>query len=63
MFMGLSLVNLLVLAVVIVAVFAIANIFLNRYGSAVPGWLQELFWIVVAAVVVIVAIKIIASML
>lgn len=60
---GLGLVDLLILAVVVVAVFAIANIFLRRYSGAVPGWLVELFWIVVAAVVVIIAIKVIVSLL
>lgn len=48
--------------VVIAAVVALVYIYLRHAGVAMPAWLMQVFWVVVAAIVVIAAIKIVLSM-
>lgn len=57
-----GIVDLLVLLVIIVACLALVRVALNRYGIVIPPWLVEVCVIVLVAVVVIVAIRFVASL-
>jgi hypothetical protein len=57
---GLDFVGIAILVVVVVAVVGIVIVFVRLSGVNIPGWLVQVFWIVVAAVVCIVAILFIA---
>lgn len=48
--------------VIFVAIIALVTIFVRQSGVAIPAWLVNVFWVVVAAVVVIGAIKIVLSL-
>ena len=48
--------------VVIAAVVALVYIFLRQSGVAIPAWLVQVFWVVVAAIVIIAAIRIVLSL-
>ena len=62
MLAGISIVQLLILVVVIAACVALVWIALRQFGIAIPGWVVQIFWIVVVAFVVILAIKMVAGM-
>jgi hypothetical protein len=59
---GWSLVDLAIAVVVLAAVFALVYVALRQFGLSIPGWVQQVFWICVVALVVIVAIKFVASL-
>ncbi len=52
-----GIVGWVILLIIVVAVVAIGLIFLRVAGIQVPQWAWQVFWIVVAAVVCILAIK------
>ena len=58
---GMGFADLAVWVVVIAAVVCLASIALRRFGVKIPGWLVEVFWVVVAAVVIIIAIRLVAG--
>jgi len=48
--------------IIVVAIVAIVMIFLRQAGIPVPGWIWNVVWIVVGAVVCIAAIRFIMGM-
>lgn len=58
----LSIVELAIAVVIIAAVVALVYVALQQFGIAIPEWVKRVFWICVVAFVVIVAIKLVASM-
>lgn len=62
LFFGLTLVQLAIWVVVIAAVVALVCVALRKFNVQIPDWVVQCFWIVVVAVVVIAAIKLVASM-
>ena len=59
---GLSITQIAIAIVGIAAIVALVYVALNKFGVSIPDWVQQVFWIVVVAVVVILAIKFVASM-
>lgn len=59
---GASLVHWIVLIIIVCAVLGIMFVALKEFGIAIPGFVIRIFWIVVAAVLAIAAIKLILSM-
>jgi hypothetical protein len=54
--------GILVAIVVIAAAIALVYVALRQFGISIPPWLIQVFWILVVAVVVIFAIKLVLSM-
>lgn len=48
--------------VVFAAVCALVYVALNAFGIGVPSWVQQVVWIVIVAIVVILAIRFVLSM-
>ncbi len=48
--------------VIIAAVVALVYVALRQFGVSIPPWVQQIFWIVVVAFVVIFAIRLVLSM-
>lgn len=48
--------------VVIAAVVALVYIALRQFGVAIPAWVQQVFWILVVAFVIILAIRLVLGM-
>lgn len=59
---GFNIVHWVILIIVVAAIIGILFVALRQFGIAIPAWLIQVFWIVVAAIVCIGAIKLIASM-
>jgi hypothetical protein len=59
---GYSLINLAIAVVVILAVMALVLLACRQFGIPFPGWIWQVVGIVLVAVVVIVAIKFVASL-
>lgn len=59
---GWSFVDIAIFVVVVAAVVALVYVALRQFGVSIPGWVQNVFWIVVVAFVVIVAIRLVAGM-
>lgn len=57
-----SIVDMAIAVVIIAAVCGLVFIALRQFGIAIPGWVSQVIWIVVAAFVIIFAIRLIASM-
>jgi hypothetical protein len=57
-----SLAHILIAVVIIAACVALVYIALNQFGIAIPGWVVQVFWIVVVAVVIIAAIRFLLGM-
>lgn len=53
--------NILIAIVVIAACVALMYVALRQFGISIPGWVQQVFWIVVCAFVVIMAIRLVLS--
>jgi hypothetical protein len=49
-------------AVAVLAVLAIVYVAARAFGVAIPGWLIQVLWIVLAAVVCILAIRFVLSL-
>ena len=54
--------ELAIAVVVFIAIVALVMVFVRQSGVAIPAWLINVFWIVVAAVVVIGAIKVVLTL-
>lgn len=61
-FLGYSVVNVAIAIVIIAAIVALVYVALRQFGVGIPPWVATIFWIVVVAFVVILAIKLVASM-
>jgi hypothetical protein len=62
MVFGLTFVQLAILIVGIAAIVALVAIALRKFNVQIPDWVIQVFWILIVAFVVIVAIKLVASM-
>lgn len=61
---GYGLVDVLLVFVVVVAACAIAWVILTKaMGVVVPAWLIQVFWILVAVFVFVIAVKLLLSLL
>jgi hypothetical protein len=58
-----SLVQLIIMAIVIAGIVGIAMIVIRQAGISIPGWIINIFWIVLVVVVAVVAIKFLAGMM
>lgn len=54
--------GMLIAVVVIAACIALVYVALRKFGITIPDWAVQVFWIVVVAVVVIFAIKLVLSL-
>lgn len=54
--------ELIIAIIVLIAVFAVLAVYLKHSGVQLPPWLVQIFWIVVAAVVAILAIRFLMSL-
>ena len=59
---GWGLVDILIVVVIVAACVALVYVALQYFGIAIPPAVTRIFWIVVVAVLVILAIKFIASL-
>ena len=60
---GISFIQIAILIVVVAAVVGIVFVALRQFGIQIPQFVVTIFWIVVCAVVAILAIKFIAELL
>lgn len=54
--------QLAIYVVIIAAVVALVFVALRQFGIAIPGWVAQIFWILVVAFVVILAIRFVLTM-
>ena len=54
--------GLLITIVIIAACAALMYVALRQFGIAIPNWVQQVFWIVIVAVVVIAAIRFVLTL-
>jgi len=59
---GVSFGQLAIFVVVAAAVIALVYIALTQFGVSIPTWVTQVFWVLVVAFVVIIAIKLVLSM-
>lgn len=59
---GMSVGSLAIAIVIIAACVALVFVALRQFGIQIPSWVQQVFWIVIVAFVVIAAIKLILSL-
>ena len=59
---GYSIGQLAILIVVIAAIAALVFIALRQFGIAIPAWVQQVFWVIVVAIVVIFAIRFVMTL-
>ena len=57
-----GIVEILKLIVIVAACIAIVVVALKVFQIEIPGWAKQIFWIVVVAIVALVAINIVASL-
>lgn len=62
MVVGWGIVEILIAVIIIVAVVAIFLIFIRASGIAIPPWVMQIVWIVLAAFITIVAIRFVMTM-
>jgi hypothetical protein len=58
-----SLIQWVIVAIVVASVIGIALVVVRQSGIPIPGWLVQVLWIVLLAVVAIAAIRFLASSL
>lgn len=61
-FLTWSVADIAIAIVVIAAIVALVYVALRKFGVAIPDWVQHVFWIIVVAFVVVIAIKFVAGM-
>ena len=59
---GWSIGHMLIAVVIIAACVALVYVALRQFGIAIPAWVQQVFWIVIVAFVVIFAIRLVMGM-
>ena len=57
-----SIVEFIIAAIIVIAVIAVLFIYLRAQGVTLPPWIIQIFWVVVAAFVAIIAIRFLMSM-
>ena len=57
-----SVANIAIAIVVIAAIIGLVYVALQKFGVAIPEWVKQVFWILVTAVVIIIAIRFVASL-
>ena len=62
LFWGYGIGQVAIAIVIICAVIALVYVALRQFGIGIPDWVKHVFWIVVCAFVVVVAIKIVLTM-
>lgn len=59
---AMSLGGFLIAVVVIAAAIALVYVALNQFGIAIPEWVKQVFWIIIVAFVVVMAIRIVLGL-
>lgn len=59
---GYSIAEIAIFIVVVAAIVALVYIALRQFGLGIPEWVKQVFWVLVVAFVVIIAIKLLVSM-
>jgi hypothetical protein len=59
---GYSLASIAITVVIIAAVVALVYIALRQFGITIPAWVAQVFWVLIVAFVVILAIRLVMSM-
>lgn len=59
---GYGIVEVAIAVVVVAAICALAFVALRQFGIQIPPWVANVFWICAVAVIVILAIKFVASL-
>jgi hypothetical protein len=54
--------DLAIFIVMVAAVVALVYVALRKFGVAIPDWVQQVFWILIVAFCVILAIRLVMSM-
>ncbi len=57
-----SIAELAIAIVIIAAIVALVYVALQKFGVAIPDWVIQIFWIIVVAFVVVLAIRMVAGM-
>lgn len=60
-FWGWSFGEIAIAIVIVAAVIALVWIALKQFGVGIPAWVQQVFWVIVVALVVIIAIRLVLS--
>lgn len=58
-----DLIHLIIVIMVVCAVIGIAYVVMRQAGVVIPGWVVQIFWIVVAVVIGVIAIRYVAAYL
>ncbi len=58
-----TLIHWVLVAIVVAGIIGIALVVVRQAGIAIPGWVIQILWIVLAVVVAVVAIKFLAGLL
>lgn len=61
-FWGWSVADVAIAIVVVLAIIALVWVFVRESGVPIPGWFMRVLLIVVLAVIIVVAIKLVASL-
>lgn len=61
-FVPISIGEIAIMIVIVAAVVAIVYVALRQFGITIPGWVIQVFWIIVVCFVCILAIKLVISM-
>ncbi len=61
-FAGYTVAHWIIMIIILAAVIAVMYVVLGRMGVAIPAWVIQIFWILVVAVVGIMAIKFLLSL-
>lgn len=59
--LGHSFPEIVIAIIIIAAIVAIMYVALRKFGIEIPDWVLQIFWIVIVAIVAIVAIKFLLS--
>jgi len=60
---GYDLIHWVLIAIVLAGIIGIALVVIRQAGVAIPGWVIQIFWIVLAVVVAVIAIRFLAGLL
>lgn len=58
---GYSIAQLAILVVVIAAIAGLVLVGIRQFGISIPAWFQQVVWIVIAAFVIIIAIRLVSG--
>lgn len=63
MIFGLSIIQLIIVAMVIAGCVGILYVVMRQAGVAIPSWVIQILWIVLVVMVGVVAVKLLASLI